>query len=60
MRDEVKDALTDIDGVGDATAEKILDTLDEHGVFESRVDVDALMAALPRGRARRAAREVLD
>jgi len=31
MTDDLHDALTDIQGVGDATAEKIIDVVAEHG-----------------------------
>ena len=52
---DLKDELTEISGVGDATADKILEVVDEHGendlpevvysAFEHAKDGDARMAA---------------
>lgn len=37
MSDDLKDALTEIDGIGDVTAEKICDVVSEHDGTDSTV-----------------------
>lgn len=56
---ELRDALLDIGGIGEATADKILDTVEEHYDAGTSLDTDALLAAIPPGKGRSAAQEYL-
>ena len=52
---DLRDDLTAIDGVGDATADKILDVLADHGTGESDPLLDKAQEAAQQGDERKAA-----
>ena len=52
---DLHEALTDIQGVGDATADKILDVLADHGTGESNPLLDKARQAARQGDERKAA-----
>ena len=55
MSDDLRDDLTAIDGVGDATADKILEVLADHGTTESDPLLDKARQAARLGDERKAA-----
>lgn len=55
MSDDLKADLQDIDGVGEATAEKILDVLADHGVGERSRYLEKALDAADAGNDREAA-----
>ena len=55
MSDDLRDDLTGIDGVGDATADKILDVLADHGTGESDPLLNKAREAARQGDERKAA-----
>ena len=55
MSDDLRDDLTAIDGVGDATADKILDVLSDHDTGESGSLLDKAREAARQGDERKAA-----
>ena len=55
MSDDLRDDLTAIDGVGDATADKILDVLADHDTTESDPLLDKARQAARQGDERKAA-----
>ena len=55
MSDDLRDDLTAIDGVGDATADKILDVLADHDTEESDPLLDKAREAARQGDERKAA-----
>ena len=55
MSDDLRDDLTAIDGVGDATADKILDVLADHDTGESDPLLDKARQAARQGDERKAA-----
>ena len=55
MSDDLRDDLTAIDGVGDATADKILDVLADHDTGESDPLLDKAREAARQGDERKAA-----
>ena len=55
MSDDLRDDLTAIDGVGDATADKILDVLANHDTGESDPLLDKAREAARQGDERKAA-----
>ena len=55
MSDDLKDDLTAIDGVGDATADKILDVFADHDTGESDPLLDKAREAARQGDERKAA-----
>ena len=55
MSDDLRDDLTAIDGVGDATADKILDVLADHDTGESDPLLEKAREAARQGDERKAA-----
>ena len=55
MSDDLRDDLTAIDGVGDATADKILDVLADHDTGESDPLLDKAREAARQGDERKGA-----
>ena len=55
MSDDLRDDLTAIDGVGDATADKIIDVLADHDTGESNPLLDKARQAARQGDERKAA-----
>ena len=55
MSDDLRDDLTAIDGVGDATADKILEVLADHDTGESDPLLDKARQAARQGDERKAA-----
>ena len=55
MSDDLRDDLTAIDGVGDATADKILDVFADHDTGESDPLLDKAREAARQGDERKAA-----
>ena len=55
MSDDLREDLTAIDGVGDATADKILDVLADHDTGESDPLLDKARQAARQGDERKAA-----
>ena len=55
MSDDLRDDLTAIDGVGDATADKILDVLADHDTGESDPLLEKARKAARKGDERKAA-----